>query len=46
VRGISDYGDRHTRRLWRGYASVAAAAYVRALIGTCPPLRPRGGQSR
>ncbi|WP_433717693.1 hypothetical protein ACQP2Y_26270 [Actinoplanes sp. CA-051413] len=43
VRGISDYGDANTTRLWRGYASVVAAAYVRALLAECPPLTPRGG---
>jgi nucleoside phosphorylase len=37
VRGISDYGDRRTNGLWRGYASIAAAAYVRALLAECPP---------
>lgn len=36
VRGISDYGDRHVSRTWRGYASMAAAAYVRALLGVTP----------
>ncbi|MFI7545281.1 hypothetical protein [Actinoplanes sp. NPDC049599] len=43
VRGISDYGDARTTRRWRGYASVVAAAYVRALLAECPPLSPRGG---
>jgi nucleoside phosphorylase len=43
VRGISDYGDAATTRLWRRYASVVAAAYVRALLANCPPLSPRGG---
>jgi nucleoside phosphorylase len=37
VRGISDYGDECTDGLWRGYASLAAAAYVRALLAECPP---------
>ena len=32
VRGISDYGDRHVTSAWRAYASMAAAAYVRALF--------------
>lgn len=44
VRGISDYGDEHTGSSWRGYAAVAAAAYVRALLAACPLRRPRGGQ--
>ncbi|WP_113705572.1 CATRA conflict system CASPASE/TPR repeat-associated protein [Nonomuraea lactucae] len=46
VRGISDYGDERTGRTWRNYASAAAAAYSRALLGQCPPLAPRGGQPR
>jgi nucleoside phosphorylase len=36
VRGISDYGDRHVTTAWRGYASMAAAAYVRALLAITP----------
>lgn len=36
VRGISDYGDHHATRTWRGYASMAAAAYVRALLAATP----------
>jgi nucleoside phosphorylase len=36
VRGISDYGDRHATRTWRRYASLAAAAYVRALLAVTP----------
>jgi nucleoside phosphorylase len=37
VRGISDYGDHHVNRVWRNYASLAAAAYARALLAECPP---------
>ncbi|MDR7277783.1 5'-methylthioadenosine/S-adenosylhomocysteine nucleosidase family protein [Catenuloplanes atrovinosus] len=44
VRGISDYGDARTTLRWRGYASTAAAAYTRALLGHCAPLLPRGGR--
>ena len=36
VRGISDYGDRHVTPAWRCYASMAAAAYVRALLAVTP----------
>ena len=36
VRGISDYGDRHVTPTWRSYASMAAAAYVRALFAVTP----------
>jgi hypothetical protein len=38
VRGISDYGDRHTTPAWRCYASMAAAAYVRALLAVTPAM--------
>lgn len=37
VRGISDYGDRHVTRIWRSYASMAAAAYLRTLLAVTPP---------
>jgi nucleoside phosphorylase len=37
VRGISDYGDSRTDQLWRKYAAVVAAAYVRALLAQCAP---------
>lgn len=40
VRGISDYGDRHATRTWRSYASMAAAAYLHALLATTPPQTP------
>jgi nucleoside phosphorylase len=36
VRGISDYGDCHVTATWRPYASMAAAAYVRALLAATP----------
>jgi nucleoside phosphorylase len=38
VRGISDYGDGRRDEAWRRYASLAAAAYVRALLAKCSPL--------
>ena len=44
ARGISDYGDRHVTPTWRRYASMAAAAYIRALLTTTPftgSIRPR-----
>jgi len=44
VRGISDYGDRHVTSTWRNYASMAAAAYVRALLAVTPPAE--AGQAR
>jgi nucleoside phosphorylase len=45
VRGISDYGDRHATRIWRNYSSMAAAAYVRALLAVTPAA-PDGGPSQ
>lgn len=36
VRGVSDYGDRQVTTTWRGYASMAAAAYIRALLAVTP----------
>jgi len=38
VRGISDYADRGFGTDWRNYAALAAAAYVRALLGVCQPI--------
>ena len=43
VRGISDYGDEHISTRWRRYASLAAAAYIRSLLGATSPVAPRGG---
>ena len=34
VRGICDYCDENKGDLWQGAAAVAAAAYVRALVGS------------
>jgi nucleoside phosphorylase len=42
VRGISDYGDRHTSRVWRRYAAAVAAAYTAALLAECPPIAAAG----
>jgi nucleoside phosphorylase len=38
VRGISDYGDSQRDGTWRKYASLVAAAYVRALLANCLPM--------
>ncbi len=46
VRGISDHGDSATADTWRRPASLAAAGYVRELLGECAPLDARGGHSR
>lgn len=40
VRGVSDYGDDQRSVVWRRYASLAAAAYVRAVLAMFPPLGP------
>jgi len=40
VRGVSDYGDAHKNDQWHRYASIAAAAYVRALLARLAPLSP------
>lgn len=45
IRGVSDYGDSRTSTRWRNYASLAAAAYARALLAVCPPVAPRGGHT-
>ncbi|MEV4160839.1 phosphorylase family protein [Nonomuraea dietziae] len=37
VRGVSDYGDAAKSDLWHPAASLAAAAYVRALLDVLPP---------
>jgi nucleoside phosphorylase len=44
VRGISDYADRGFGPVWRNYASLAAAAYVRALLGACQPINTKPGR--
>ncbi len=36
IRGISDYCDQAKNDIWQGYAAVAAAAYMRALIASFP----------
>jgi len=38
VRGICDYCDEKKNDLWQGYAAVAAASYVRALISRVAPV--------
>jgi hypothetical protein len=36
VRGICDYGDSFKNDDWQPYASLAAAAYARAMIEILP----------
>lgn len=43
VRGISDYADHYRDEVWRHYASLAAASYVRALLAECQPVEPQYG---
>lgn len=43
IRGICDYCDTAKGDLWHGYAAVAAAAYVRALIESMPVDGPIDG---
>jgi nucleoside phosphorylase len=39
VRGVADYCDDRTKNdRWHAYASLTAAAYVRGLLGACPPF--------
>ncbi|GIJ48485.1 hypothetical protein Val02_53710 [Virgisporangium aliadipatigenens] len=38
VRGIVDYCDRAKNDVWHPYASLTAAAYVRAMLGRCQPF--------
>jgi nucleoside phosphorylase len=40
VRGIADYCDAAKNDLWHPYASLVAAAYLRALLAECPNLAP------
>ncbi|WP_162907965.1 effector-associated domain 2-containing protein [Allorhizocola rhizosphaerae] len=40
VRGIADYCDNSKDFAWHAYASLTAAAYVRALLAHTPPLTP------
>jgi nucleoside phosphorylase len=39
VRGVAGYADSHTTTAWHGCASMAAAAYARALLDTVLPSR-------
>jgi nucleoside phosphorylase len=49
VRGIADYCENVGKNdRWHGYAALVAAAYLRALLGVCPPfdtahVSPPGG---
>jgi nucleoside phosphorylase len=43
VRGICDFCDMRKGDLWQGYAAVAAAAYVRALLESMPAASARRG---
>jgi nucleoside phosphorylase len=41
VRGVSDHADDRREHAWRLPAALAAAAYMRALLGECGPVAPR-----
>ncbi len=38
IRGISDYCDSTKNDTWKKYAAIVAAAYMRALLESMPPL--------
>jgi nucleoside phosphorylase len=42
IRSIADYCDKIKNDLWHPYASLAAAAYLRALLANCAPVEDRG----
>src|SRR5262249_43780784 len=45
VRGIADYCDNLTKTdVWRRYAALAAATYVRALLAECQPFSETAGR--
>lgn len=45
IRGICDYSDSHTNKIWQGYAAMAAAAYAKDLINRLPALESAAPQS-
>ncbi|GKT97978.1 transcription factor [Fusarium langsethiae] len=36
IRGVCNYGDRHTNKKWQPYAAAMAASYARALLDEIP----------
>ena len=36
IRGVCDYADSHKNKLWQEYAALAAAAYLKQLLGHVP----------
>ncbi|KAF5122586.1 Vegetative incompatibility protein HET-E-1 [Metarhizium anisopliae] len=38
IRGICDYADSHSSRLWHAYAAVAAAAYAKEVLSFIPTV--------
>jgi nucleoside phosphorylase len=32
IKGVCDYADSHKNKKWQGYASAAAAAYMKAFL--------------
>lgn len=37
IRGICDYADSHSSKLWHAYAAAAAAAYAKEILSLIPP---------
>ncbi|KAJ5710457.1 natch and ankyrin domain protein [Penicillium malachiteum] len=38
IRGICDYADSHSSKLWHGYAAAAAAAYAKDILSFIPTV--------
>lgn len=38
IRGICDYADSHSSKLWHAYAAVAAAAYAKEILSFIPTV--------
>jgi nucleoside phosphorylase len=36
IRGVCDYANSHKNKQWQGYAALAAAAYIKELLGYVP----------
>lgn len=44
IRGICDYADSHSSKLWHAYAATAAAAYAKELLSFIPTIsKPMSG---
>lgn len=36
IRGVCDYADSYKNKQWQGYAALAAALYIKELLGYVP----------